>query len=212
MSARASACGAALEADPGVDHRGRDGAACADRDADDVAGDAPRGGLGWRQEERVAESAQAISDPGRELHGRLVKLSNLLSTLGSRLNSTVRAYNEAVGSYEARVLPAARRFEDHGSVAGGRELPELEPSSAQRAQRPRCHRAWAPRGMRPGPAPAGDAARPRARAARDAPAARGGLTPDAPQRPPPLRVPPLDALGDNRRIARVICQAPPART
>jgi DNA recombination protein RmuC len=81
---------------------------------------------GWQQE-RVAESAQAISDLGRELHGRLVKLSTLLSTLGSRLNSTVRAYNDAVGSYEARVLPAARRFEDHGSVAGGRELPELEP-------------------------------------------------------------------------------------
>jgi DNA recombination protein RmuC len=80
---------------------------------------------GWQQE-RVAESAQAISDLGRELHGRLVKLSNLLATLGSRLNSTVRAYNEAVGSYEARVLPAARRFEDHGSVATG-ELPALEP-------------------------------------------------------------------------------------
>ena len=81
---------------------------------------------GWQQE-RVTESAQAISDLGRELHGRLVKLSNLLGTLGSRLNSTVRAYNEAVGSYEARVLPAARRFEDHGSVAGGRELPQVEP-------------------------------------------------------------------------------------
>ena len=40
---------------------------------------------------------------------------------------SVRAYNDAVGSYEARVLPAARRFEDHGSVAAGRELPELEP-------------------------------------------------------------------------------------
>jgi DNA recombination protein RmuC len=80
---------------------------------------------GWQQE-RVAESAQAISDLGRELHGRLVKLSSLLATLGTRLNSTVRAYNDAVGSYEARVLPAARRFEDHGSVAAGRELPELE--------------------------------------------------------------------------------------
>jgi DNA recombination protein RmuC len=80
---------------------------------------------GWQQE-RVAESAQAISDLGRELHGRLVKLSGLLGTLGSRLNSTVRAYNEAVGSYEARVLPAARRFEDHGSVAAGRDMPELE--------------------------------------------------------------------------------------
>jgi DNA recombination protein RmuC len=80
---------------------------------------------GWQQE-RVAESAQAISELGRELHGRLVKLSSLLATLGSRLNSTVRAYNEAVGSYEARVLPAARRFEDHGSVAAGRELNQIE--------------------------------------------------------------------------------------
>ena len=80
---------------------------------------------GWQQE-RVAESAQAISELGRELYARLVKLSGLMATLGNRLNSTVRAYNEAVGSYEARVLPAARRFEDHGSVAAGRDLPELE--------------------------------------------------------------------------------------
>jgi DNA recombination protein RmuC len=80
---------------------------------------------GWQQE-RVAESAQAVSDLGRELHARLVKLSRLLSTLGTRLNSAVKAYNETVGSYETRVLPSARRFEDHGASAGGREFPELE--------------------------------------------------------------------------------------
>jgi DNA recombination protein RmuC len=80
---------------------------------------------GWQQE-RVAESAQAISDLGRELHTRLVKLSSLLATVGTRLNGTVRAYNDAVGSYEARVLPSARRFADHGAVAEGRELPQLE--------------------------------------------------------------------------------------
>jgi DNA recombination protein RmuC len=80
---------------------------------------------GWQQE-RVAESAQAISDLGRELHVRLVKLSTLLATLGTRLNSSVRAYNETVGSYEARVLPSARRFADHGTVAEGSELPQLE--------------------------------------------------------------------------------------
>jgi len=79
---------------------------------------------GWQQE-RVAESARAISEIGRELHGRLVKLSTLLGTLGTRLNSAVRAYNDTVGSYETRVLPGARRFADHG-VAAGRELPELE--------------------------------------------------------------------------------------
>ena len=81
---------------------------------------------GWQQE-RVAESAQAISDLGRELHGRLVKLSTLIATLGRRLNSTVTAYNEAVGSYESRVIPSARRFADHGAVSEEAELPELEP-------------------------------------------------------------------------------------
>jgi DNA recombination protein RmuC len=80
---------------------------------------------GWQQE-RVAESAQAISELGRDLHARIVKLSSLLATLGSRLNSAVRAYNETVGSYEARVLPAARRFADHGAVSSGREPPAIE--------------------------------------------------------------------------------------
>jgi DNA recombination protein RmuC len=82
-------------------------------------------GYGWQQE-RVAESAQAISELGRELHGRLVKLSGLLSTLGKRLNSAVAAYNETVGSYEARVVPGARRFAEHGAVSEGREIPQLE--------------------------------------------------------------------------------------
>jgi len=81
---------------------------------------------GWQQE-RVAESAQEVSELGRELHGRLVKLSTLLATVGTRLNRTVGAYNEAIGSYEARVLPGARRFADHGAVTEGSDLPELEP-------------------------------------------------------------------------------------
>jgi len=83
-------------------------------------------GYGWQQE-RVADSAKAVSELGRELHGRLVKLSGLFGTLGSRLNSAVRAYNEAIGSYEARVLPGARRFAEHGVVSAGREPETLEP-------------------------------------------------------------------------------------
>ena len=31
-----------------------------------------------------------------------------------------------LGSYEGRVLPGARRFAEHGAVAEGRELPQLE--------------------------------------------------------------------------------------
>jgi DNA recombination protein RmuC len=85
---------------------------------------------GWQQE-RVAESAQAISELGRELHTRLVKLSSHLSTLGNRLNGAVKSYNEAIGSYESRVLPGARKFADHGAVAEGTELPALEEVSAR---------------------------------------------------------------------------------
>jgi DNA recombination protein RmuC len=81
---------------------------------------------GWQQE-RVAESAQAVSELGRELHTRLIKLSTLLSTLGGRLSGAVRAYNETIGSYEARVLPSARRFADHGAVGEDRTLAALDP-------------------------------------------------------------------------------------
>jgi len=80
---------------------------------------------GWQQE-RVAESAQAVSELGRELHGRLARLSTLLANLGRRMNSAVGAYNDAVGSYEARVMPAARRLADHGAVSPGLEIPEAD--------------------------------------------------------------------------------------
>jgi DNA recombination protein RmuC len=69
---------------------------------------------GWQQQQ-VAESAQAVAELGRELHRRLARLSGLLATLGARLSTTVRAYNEAIGSYDARVVPAARRLADHGA-------------------------------------------------------------------------------------------------
>jgi DNA recombination protein RmuC len=71
---------------------------------------------GW-QEQQVAESAQAVAELGRELHRRLARLSDLLARIGTRLTATVGAYNEAIGSYDARVVPAARRLADHG--AGG---------------------------------------------------------------------------------------------
>ena len=68
---------------------------------------------GWQQE-RVAESAQAISELGRELHGRLVKLSSLLATLGSRLNSTVRRIQR-----DRRLLRGARAARG-ASIRGSR--------------------------------------------------------------------------------------------
>lgn len=81
---------------------------------------------GWQQD-KVAESARAISELGRELHTRLVKLGEHVHALGRRLNSSIGAYNDVVGSLESRVLPSARKFSDHGAVSAGKELPSLAP-------------------------------------------------------------------------------------
>lgn len=68
---------------------------------------------GWRQE-KLAENAQRISDLGRDLHDRLATLVTRLAATGLQLGKTVRAYNEAVGTLETRVLPAVRRFDELG--------------------------------------------------------------------------------------------------
>lgn len=82
---------------------------------------------GWRQEQ-VAENAQQISDLGRQVHDRLTTLIARLATMGGQLNKTVKAYNEAVASLEARVLPAVRRFGELG-VPSRKEL--IEPKRVE---------------------------------------------------------------------------------
>ena len=76
---------------------------------------------GWRQE-RMAESAREVSKLGRELYQRLSLLSDRFVTLGRRLDSSVKAYNEAVGTLESRVLVSARKFDEHGVAPDGEEL------------------------------------------------------------------------------------------
>ncbi|HEY2602269.1 MAG TPA: DNA recombination protein RmuC [Thermoleophilaceae bacterium] len=78
---------------------------------------------GWRQE-KVAESAAAVSELGRELHGRLGTLAGHFMKLGRSLETSVKAYNETVGSLESRVLVTARKLSEHGAASGGDELPE----------------------------------------------------------------------------------------
>ena len=75
----------------------------------------------WQQE-TVAQSAQAVHELGAELHKRLGTFAGHLAKLGRSLDGAVGSYNEAVGSFESRVLVQARRLEEHG-VAGSLESP-----------------------------------------------------------------------------------------
>lgn len=69
---------------------------------------------GWRQE-RVAESAAQVSALGRDLSERLAVFTAHLADVGGSLEQAVARYNRAIGSFDARVLVAARRFTELGA-------------------------------------------------------------------------------------------------
>ncbi|CAL8979179.1 Chromosome partition protein Smc [Propionicimonas sp. T2.31MG-18] len=65
----------------------------------------------WRQA-ALAESAQEVFSVGRELYDRLGTLGKHFDKVGRSLTSAVGAYNDAVGSIEGRVFPAARKLRE----------------------------------------------------------------------------------------------------
>jgi DNA recombination protein RmuC len=75
---------------------------------------------GWRQE-AVSKSAEEVSKLGRELHDRLAVFADHMGTASKGLSTALHAFNSAVGSFESKLMPGARRFADLGAQ-GSKEL------------------------------------------------------------------------------------------
>ena len=78
---------------------------------------------GWQQE-TLAESAREISSLGRELYDRLGVFAGHFAKVGRGLDTAVGAFNQAVSSFETRLLVTARKFPEHGVTND--ELPETK--------------------------------------------------------------------------------------
>jgi DNA recombination protein RmuC len=81
---------------------------------------------GWQQE-TVAESARQISELGRDLYDRLGVFAGHFAKVGRNLDTAVGAFNQAVSSFQTRLLVTARKFPEHGiSGEAPTELKQIE--------------------------------------------------------------------------------------
>jgi len=81
---------------------------------------------GWQQE-AMEENARKISDLGRQLYDAVRVLGGHFDDLGTRMKSSLDAYNKAVGSLEGNVLVKARKFKDLQAANAVEDIPALEP-------------------------------------------------------------------------------------
>jgi DNA recombination protein RmuC len=80
---------------------------------------------GWQQE-AMEENARKICDLGRHLYESICTMAEKVDQLGTRMKSTLEAYNQAVGSLEGNVLIKARKFKDLQVGDGAREVTRLD--------------------------------------------------------------------------------------
>ncbi len=79
---------------------------------------------GWKQQ-LVAENAERIKDLGKELYDRILKFAEHLSDVAKGLERANKAYNNAVASFDSRLVPSARKFKEMG--VGSADIPQLDP-------------------------------------------------------------------------------------
>jgi DNA recombination protein RmuC len=82
-------------------------------------------------QEKLNKNASVIKKVGSDLYGDIVRFAANMAVIGSRLQSTVKAYNDAIPGLDRYIVAKSRTLKQLGSGKGAEaEVPEsieLEP-------------------------------------------------------------------------------------
>ncbi len=81
--------------------------------------------MSWQQH-NITENALQIMETAIDLHGRLNVFAEHLDKVGGGLKTALKGYNDAIGSWENRVLPAGRKLEQLKATDNKNVLPDFE--------------------------------------------------------------------------------------
>ena len=86
---------------------------------------------GWRQES-LRDNVLKIGALGSEVYAALFTMTDHITKLGSKLDDSLKSYNNMIGSLERNVLSKARRLKEFGAAKDGKIITEtLEPLTVQ---------------------------------------------------------------------------------
>jgi DNA recombination protein RmuC len=79
----------------------------------------------WKQHE-AGENAMQIWRNAQELYERIAVFADHIRKMGGSLKQMVSSYNQAIGSWEGRVLPSIRKLEELGAKTEKKMVEDLE--------------------------------------------------------------------------------------
>jgi DNA recombination protein RmuC len=80
----------------------------------------------------MADNAKEIHTQAREFYDRVAKFSADLAKMGRGITTAVGAYNDAVATYDARIIPSGKKLESLRVTEGAQrkvdEIPQVDNS------------------------------------------------------------------------------------
>jgi DNA recombination protein RmuC len=81
--------------------------------------------MSWQQH-NITENALEIMEAAMDFYSRVNVFADHLDKVGGGLKTALKGYNDAIGSWESRVLPAGRRLEQLKATDNKNVLPDFE--------------------------------------------------------------------------------------